>query len=255
MATKKAANTELAARNEQAMTAFSTEVPDHIKQGQNRGSEEVGSRDMVLPRLEIVQAMSKFKDDHEDVREGNMYNSVTQEDLGDVVYFVPVYFRAEYLIWKDYNEGGGFGGAFNTEAEAKAKLREMIESGEDPQLWEVVDTPVHYGLRVTPEGHMEQIVVSMAKTKAKVSRKWNALIQINGGDRFSRVYKFTTFKDENNKGQKFYNFVIQPAGFAPKAVYEQAEQLYSVFKNQEVRVAHDTVVENEGGSNGDRGEI
>lgn len=247
MATKKSQQ-EVATRQEQAVTAFSTETPDYIKQGQNRGSEEVGARDMVLPRLEIVQAMSKFKDENEDAREGDMYNSVTQENLGDLVYFVPVFFRAEYLVWKDYDEGGGFGGAFNTEADAKAKLKEMIEGGEDPALWEVVDTPVHYGLRITPDGVMEQIVLSMAKTKAKVSRKWNALIQINGGDRFSRVYKLTTFKDENKKGQKFHNFVVQPAGFAPKQVYEQAEQLYTVFKNQEIRVAHETVIDGaEGG--------
>ena len=241
MATKK--SQEVATKQESAVTAFSQDVPDYIKQGSNRGSEEVSNKDMVLPRLEIVQAMSKFKDVREDVREGNMYNSVTQEDLGDTVYFVPVFFRAEYLIWKDFNEGGGFGGTFNTEAEAKEKLKDMIAGGEDADLWEVVDTPVHYGLRITLEGHMEQIVLSMAKTKAKVSRKWNSLIQINGGDRFSRVYKFTTFKDENKKGQKFHNFVVQPAGFTPKAVYEQAEGLYTVFKNQEMRVAHETVID------------
>ena len=83
----------------------------------------------------------------------------------------------------------------------------------------------------------------MAKTKAKVSRRWNAMIQIAGGDRFSRVYKISTFRDENKKGQKFFNYVVQPAGFTPEKVYREAERLYEVLKTQDVKVAHETVVE------------
>lgn len=242
--------TDVAVQQSQEL-AFSNEVPDYIKQGQARGSEEVKASDMVLPRLEIVQALSPIKETNEDAKEGYLFNSVTQEVIGDVAYFVPVYFRMEYLVWKDNDQGGGFFGSFNTAAEAEARKAEAVSEGENPEYLEIVDTPVQYGLRVTPEGEIEQIVISMAKTKAKVSRKWNAMIQITGGDRFSRVYKITTFRDENKKGQKFFNYVVQPAGFTPKAAYEQAEQLYTVLKTQDFRVAHDTVVNNDEGGSAD----
>lgn len=240
MATSK--KTDVAVQQSQEL-AFSNEVPDYIKQGQARGSEEVKASDMVLPRLEIVQALSPIKETNEDAKEGYLFNSVTQEVIGDVAYFVPVYFRMEYLVWKDNDQGGGFFGSFNTAAEAEARKAEAVSGGENPEYLEIVDTPVQYGLRVTPSGEIEQIVISMAKTKAKVSRKWNAMIQITGGDRFSRVYKITTFRDENKKGQKFFNYVVQPAGFTPKAAYEQAEQLYTVLKTQDFRVAHDSVID------------
>lgn len=263
MATKK---TDVAVQQSGAL-AFATEVPDYIKKGAARGSEEVKSTDMVLPRLEIVQALSPIKETNEDAKEGYLFNSVTQEIIGDLAYFVPVYFRMEYLIWKDQNQGGGFFGSFNTMAEAKERLAQVF--AEDPSnagtnaagrpIVEIVDTPVQYGLRITPEGGVEQIVISMAKTKSKVSRKWNAMIQIAGGDRFSRVYKLTSFRDENNKGQKFFNFVVQPAGFTPQAAYLEAERLYEVLKTQDFRVAHETVSEvGEGGGeapSGERGEI
>lgn len=256
MATKK---TEVAVQQSQEL-AFSTEVPDYIKQGEARGSEEVRSSDMVLPRLEIVQALSPIKETNEDAKEGYLFNSVTQEVIGDLAYFVPVYFRMEYLVWKDQDQGGGFFGSFNSESEANARRQELINGGEDPDYIEIVDTPVQYGLRITPDLSVcEQIVISMAKTKAKVSRKWNAMIQIAGGDRFSRVYKLTTFRDENKKGQKFFNYVVQPAGFTPKAAYEEAERLYNVLKTQEFRVAHESVVnadEGEGNPDGiDRGGV
>lgn len=218
-------------------------MPAYMNQGPARGSEEVKSSDMVLPRLEIVQALSPIKEAQPGVVDGMLFNSVTQEIIGDVAYFVPVYFRTEYLIWKDQNEGGGFFGAFDNKADAENRRAEVLASGEDPEFIEIVDTPVQYGLRITPDGSTcEQIVVSMAKTKAKVSRKWNAMIQIAGGDRFSRVYKLTAVTDENKKGQKFKNFMVQPAGFTPEPVYRQAEALYEILKTREFRVAHETVV-------------
>ncbi len=253
MATKSKA-TEVVATNPFQMTEG---VPSYINQGVSRGSEEVKSTDMVLPRLELIQALSPIKDENpEEAKEGYLFNSVTREIIGDHAYFVPVYFKMEYLVWKDQDKGGGFFGSFASEGEAKDRVNEAIAAGESPDDLEIVDTPVQYGLRVQPDGQSEQIVISMAKTKAKVSRKWNAMIQIVGGDRFSRVYKLSSFKDENAKGQKFFNFVVQPAGFTPEKAYREAERLYEILKTQEFRVAHETVVDNEAQQkSSERGEI
>lgn len=266
MATAK--KNEVAIKTAGEVTAFAQDsVPDYINRNGGRGSEEVKSSDMVLPRLELVQAMSPIKDIDENAREGMLFNSVTQELYGDMVYFVPIYFRVEWLIWKNKDEGGGFFGSFPTQQQAEEKRRAVIE--EDPSLAgttkdgkeivEIVDTPVHYGLRITPEGVSEQIVISMAKTKAKISRKWNAIIQIAGGDRFGRVYKISSFTDENKQGKKFKNFVVQPAGFPPKVVYEEAERVYTSFRSGEVSADHgsaDGVVDGtEGSDPADRGGI
>lgn len=244
-AAKKTA-TEVAVKQNSDLAFAQEGVPSYIKQDSTRGSEEVKSSDMVLPRLEIVQALSPIKELDETARDGMLFNSVTQELIGDHAYFVPIYFRLEYLVWQDQDSGGGFHGSFPTLEQAEEKRQQVIQN--DPQLAgttakganiiEVVDTPVHYGMLITPEGGMEQIVISMAKTKSKVSRKWNAMIQIAGGDRFGRVYKITTFTDENKKGQKFKNFVVQPAGFPPERVYKEAERVYGSFRSGEITADH-----------------
>lgn len=251
MATKKPGNavaTQAPVHGE--MAPFAAEaIPDYLKQGVARGSEEVKSSDMVLPRLELVQASSPIKEENDDAREGHLFNSVTQELYGDLVYFVPIYFRVEWLVWKDQDSGGGFFGSFPTQEQAEERMRGLIQddaslagkSSAGKPILEIVDTPVHYGLRITPEGICEQIVISMPKSKSKVSRKWNAMIQIAGGDRFGRVYKISSFTDENKQGKKFKNFVIQPAGFPPKAVYEEAERVYETFRSGEVSVNHGSV--------------
>lgn len=237
----------------QSASAFAVDQPSYINPESRRGSEEVGTKDLVIPRLEIVQAQGAAKD--AGIPEGHLYNSATMEEIGDVAYFVPVYFRAEYLVWKDQDEGGGFFGAFNTLSEAERRKVEVVEGGENPEFIEVVDTPVHYGLLVSPEGKFrpQQIVISMAKSKAKVSRKWNAMIQIVGGDRFARVYKITTFVDQNKQNKKFHNFVVMPAGYVPEDIYREAEKTYEIFKGGSVRAGHEQVVDTEeGGATVDR---
>jgi len=243
---KKAADASELVTRETHQGELAAAVPSYIKQGAGRGNEEVKSTDMVLPRLEIVQALSPIKELDPDARDGQLFNSVTQEVIGDVAFFIPIYFRLEHLVWQDQDAGGGFHGSFPTLDQATEKRNEVVRN--DPNLAgknakgidlvEVVDTPVHYGLRITPEGVIEQIVISMAKTKSKVSRKWNAMIQIAGGDRFGRVYKISSFTDENKKGQKFKNFVVQPAGFPPELAYKEAERLYESFRGGYINADH-----------------
>lgn len=223
------------------------ELPAYLRTGSARGSEEMSQSDLVLPRLEIVQALSPIKETNEEAREGMFFNSATQELLGDTVHVIPVYFRVEYLIWKDQDEGGGFFGSFPTLAEAERRKAEVVADGEDADLLEIVDTPVHFCLLVDPtdETFHQQIVISMAKSKAKVSRKWNSMVQLVGGDRFSRVYKLTTFTDENKQGKKFKNFVVQPVGFPPEPLFRVAEKTYEVIKSGAVRAGHEQVVDTE----------
>jgi hypothetical protein len=218
---------------------FSDQAPEWAKNGTGRGSENVGTKDIMLPRLEIIQAQSPIKDENPDARDGLLFNTVTGEILGEEAFVVPVFYRMEYLVWKDQDAGGGFFGAYDTENEARARISEEASNGEDPTLLEVVDTPVHYCLCVNPDMTTQQIVISMSKSKAKVSRKWNAVIQICGGDRFARAYKLTTFKDKNKQNKTFFNYVVQPAGFPPEAIYREAERLYNVFKTQGVKANHE----------------
>lgn len=239
MATKQ--SKEVAAQQSNLPAAFSNDTPEWAKNGSGRGSENVGTKDIVLPRLEIIQAQSPIKDEKPDEAvEGHLFNTVTTEILGDMVFIVPIYYRMEYLVWKDQDAGGGFFGAFDYEDQAHKRKDDLVKDGEDPALLEVVDTPVHYCLLVDPNTlATQQIVISMPKSKAKISRKWNATIQLAGGDRFSRVYKVTTFKDKNKQNKTFFNYVVQPAGFPPEEVYREAEKLYGMFKSGEVRANHE----------------
>lgn len=212
--------------------AVSDSMPDFLrdKQGSARGQENVGAEDLVIPRLEVVQDLSparKKSDPNyiEGAEEGMLYNNVTRELYGKSVLVVPVGFVKEWLIWKDREKGGGFRGAFPSQAEAEA-VRDGLDDGDD---CEVIDTNQQFCLLIKEDGTAEEIVVSMAKSKAKVSRKWNSLIRLANGDSFSRVYRLSAVEDKNNKNQSFYNFGVAQAGFPSEQVYRRAEKMYEAI--------------------------
>lgn len=70
-------------------------------------------------------------------------------------------------------------------------------------------------------------MISMARTKAKISRQWNSLIRMAGGDRFARAYRVSTAMEKNKSGDDYLNFTIAQLGFPNKAIYLKAEELYN----------------------------
>lgn len=223
---------------------FGENMPAYMQPESARGSQEVGMEDVALPRISMIQDLSpqhkKSKPEYiEGAEPGMIFNTVTSKLYTDHVYVVPVYYRKEWVIWKDQNKGGGFRGSFPTEQEATAEM----ETYEDAADLEVVDTAQHYVLVVTPKEDgsfdAQEAVVSMSKSQMKVNRKWNAEIRVNGGDRFSRVYQLSAVVDTNAAGQEYYNWRVKTLGFTPESVYKAAETMYEAVRNGERDIARE----------------
>jgi len=236
---KKNPGSEIATTEQQNTSlAVQDQLPDFLreKQGSARGRENVGVEDLVIPRLELIQDLSPARKRNdpayiEGAQEGMLFNNVTRELYGESVLVIPVGYVKEWLLWKDRKAGGGFGGAFPSER-AAIDARDLLEDGDS---YEVVDTGQQFCLLIKPDGTLEEIVVSMAKSKAKVSRKWNSLIRIANGDSFSRVYKLKAVEDQNKQGQSYFNFDVSAAGYPTEAAYKRAEAMYEALAGGKVR--------------------
>lgn len=228
------AKKEIAKKDEVALT----ERPNWIKEGEARGSEEVSSSDITLPRLQIIQDLSpqhkKTKEEFiEGAEVGDFFNTATQGLYKESAMIVPVYFRVEYIIWKEQKAGGGFFGAFDTEVEAARELRKVkAENGGNDEDYEIVLTNVHFVLLIDGDDptNVEQVVISMSKSQNKVSRSLNTMIKLAGGDRFSRVYKLSTFVDKNKAGQEYMNWKVKPMGWVTEDIYKLGEESYDAIK-------------------------
>lgn len=205
-------------------------IPDYIrKDGQARGSENVEMADLVIPRIELVQALSKCLIEGsgeyiEDAKPGMFYNSVTRTLYGPALNVIPVFFKKQYLAWRDRKTTtGGFAGAFDKLSDAQARIAEQ----EDADKWEAIETAQQMVLVYNPDtGDTDEAVISCARTKMKVSRQWNSLIRINGFDRFSRMYTLFSTDEQNAKGDHYKNIAIQYLDFTPMEAYKRAETTY-----------------------------
>lgn len=217
-------------KNDESTELVLNERPDWVDEDSNRGSEDVTANDIILPRIDVLQALSpqiKRKDPLyiEGAEQGMIFNTISGELYGSEIRFIPVSFKREYIVWQDRNLGGGFRGSFHTEAEAERERRNL----ENPDSHEVVETHVHFVLLLRDDGKVEEAILSMAKSKRKVSRKLNSLVQMFPGDRFARVYKLSAIEVDGQKGE-FWNFEVAPVGWASKDLWERGQKTYEAIE-------------------------
>jgi len=226
---------------EESFELVTNEIPDFLKQG-NRGAENVGTDDMIIPRIELIQALSpvRKKSDPayiEGAEEGMLYNNVTRTLYGTEVTVVPVYYTKQFLVWKDRKAGGGgsngFRGAFATKELADRAIAELAE-----EALEVSDTAQHFVL-VRNGDDWQEAVISMAKSKVKVSKRWNSLMRLSNTDSFSRAYKLSATTETNARNESYFNFNVAALGFVNKELYERAEKLYETIRTGAVKVSND----------------
>lgn len=224
--------------NGKAAVPYEEKLPAHIKDQQGgtaRGSEDVGTEDVAIPRLQILQSLSPQIDKKDDTyikgaEAGMLFNATTGVLYGESVFFVPVYFRKDWMVWKKRKSGGGFLGAHGTPQLAADALMEALadpESGSEND-YETVETPQQFGILVN-QGGAQDIVISMPKSQMKKSRMLNTLVREAGGDRWNMVYEVRAIGEENAKG-KFYNYDVKPRGYTPKELWMRAEALYEAIR-------------------------
>lgn len=211
------------------INGVSEQMPEWLKKG-NAGSEDVGAKDMIMPRVDVLQALSpqinkKKPEFIEGAEQGQIFNTVTGEIYGDSVTFIPVMFRKEFVVWKDRDAGGGFCGAFKTLAEAN----EAIVAMPNPAEYEAVESHQHFAILLTEHGP-EEAVFSMTKSKLKVSRALNTLIQIAGVDRFAKAYRLDAAEATSDKGD-YWSLKAHAAGFVSKELYQRGQELYGMIKD------------------------
>jgi hypothetical protein len=220
----------IAKKDEESILAlFGDAKPDFVKDG-DRGNEGVGADDISIPRLGLIQSLSpqRKKNDPayiEGAEEGLLFNTTTGELYGDHVFFVPLYYVKEYLIWKDRDAGGGFRGSYPDQLTANTAMKGL----EDGDQCEAIETAQQYGLIVDPTtGETSEIVLSLSRSQLKVSRKLNTLVRMNEGDRFSRVYRISSEEASGAKGD-YYSFTVSNVGYVTEQIYKQAESVYEAI--------------------------
>lgn len=226
------------------------------------GKENITSADMAIPRLAVLQALSKQVQQGKveyrpDAKPGmifdNVLNNLYSGETGIIV--IPVSFRSTNLEWIPVDAGGGFVADHGSSDE----IYKTTEQDPKSKAWmtkeghEIVKTAEYFAYIVQEHGILPA-VISLAKTGQRVSRSWNTMINqfeiphpadpsktINPA-MFYRSYKLTTGVTTNKKGQSWFTWKVEPHGNTldlPNGteLYKKARKLHQDVASGEVKVA------------------
>lgn len=227
-----------------------------------QGFEEMDADSYAIPMLNILQSGSpqcKRSDGAyiEGAQEGMLLDSATQVmyDGDEGVVAIPVHFRRSFVEWRP-REGGGGGGGFAGEHSVEAALELLPrcttnDKGQSvlPNGNLLVDTRTHYIVLRTPAGHLRPMVIAMASTQLKKSKRWNTMMDNVVGKRadgstfkpptYAMTYRLTTVPESNDQGS-WYGWAIAPAGPVKfgSPEYQAAKEFREAVTSGKAQVQH-----------------
>lgn len=245
-------------------TSLATDVlPDYLAGYTGpTGTDNIDNKDINIPRLKLGQSMTEEVKD-KTVDDGDFFHSITKEVLikvGHAGLIIPVAYVKEYILWRDLQDGGGIfararrtiqpdgsvkyawdkpGQSFETKIKGVVPVKwttgQFIEEDGLGDFGSSIrgDTESHPAatahfnyIVAMPERNYEVLAVSLSKSAAGKAKDWNSMLKMGGAPMFARLFNISAVPDQNDQGQKYFNYGITPAGFlTDKDAFEALKKL------------------------------
>lgn len=180
------------------------------------GLENVTSKDILIPRLTILQALSPQLDASapeydEDARAGNIYDVGLQEIMGNEVNIIPVHYVKQWLEWAPRASGKGLIKIHDTDeilahTTPDERKRPVTKDGNY-----IAETAQFFVLNLSSNPPLRKSFIPMASTQLKKSKR---LLTLATGERlvnragveyvpplFYRTYTLGTVPESNAEGR------------------------------------------------------
>ena len=238
------------------------------------GFEDHSKDDYALPFFGVLQALSPQIENMDEAKPGMIINTVTEELFSgnEGIRFIPCHTQHVYVEWTPRDQGGGLVAVHELNSDAVTWAKENCKFGEykSPDGNDLVETFYVYGIMLRDDGTAEQGVLAFSSTKIKKYKQWMTkarTVQVKNGQGrrvtpplFAHVYRLTTEKQKNNKGE-FYNWNITWDGssasdcrLSPEdPLFEEAAGLAGMVKSGAAKADHESQAATGGGGE-DNGE-
>lgn len=200
------------------------------------GDEGVSSKDIVLPRLWLMQALSQYVEEGK-AQAGDMVNSLTGDVIaksGSAVQFVP--FKHE-KFWFSYSLASGKPELIGVEPVTSTNVNRVTE-----QELNGVKIQHQYAIRVygLVEGEALPVAVTFKSTSLRAGKQLLTEIYVKnkmaGKSPAARYMELGAKKEKNDKGV-FYVFTCKSGGDVPVALQQDALNWYKTLDNSSFQVA------------------
>ena len=219
-----------------AQSAVPTSLPAFAKGTAGKGNENVSADDLVTPQIKVLQAMSPELQEYDDMKAGQLINSVNKQVYNEMLC-ANLYYETQYSVFN--KKARQLVGNFASDAEAETAMANLPGDASD---YEKLETKVNYcvALEQTDNGlrQMFPFKMFMKKTQIRVSNEWNSEIAAKYGSdaaRWMGVWTLTTKKRSNDSGT-WYVPKIDFAGYLDsQGLYDELTKTYEAISGHKVQ--------------------
>ena len=262
-----------------------SDVPAYLQQMQGRvhDNSNFDQSDVIVPRIKLLQGLSKECEVFDDAKAGRFWDTGLDENQGEELRFVVASRKKKYLLVAPLEDGQGILARSEDFKywDRTGEWEVKIKGERHPVTWVISDKEVvasgldqwgtfnpndensppaatlfyeYLVLRVDDEGNLlakPPAVISLTRSQIRRAKKGlNDKIQLHGDmgrPMQSLVFKATATTDTNSEGQDFKNWMFTGDGFATEATFEQAQKFASSLQHYKVQDEADVVSEESSG--------
>lgn len=223
------------------------------------GQEQMGAKDLSIPRISILQDLSPQvkKTEPEFIKgsEAGMICDIVNAKVfsGETgVSIIPVHYRRTNLEWRPRKDGGGFVADHGSDDKILATCVKGEKGGYKTKAGnDVKATAEYFVYLVNPKtGEYTPYVLSMAGSQLKKARRWNTMInqlrvahptlagQTINPAMFYLSYNATTVPEKNDMGS-WYGWKI--VGTTPTLEIKHGSQIYMAAREFHKQIASGAV--------------
>jgi len=206
-------------------------APKYIKEGEE-GLENVTGKDLVIPRLVIMQALTPSVEEGNNEK-GQVLNSLTQEvwlEPDEEAEFIPIYHMKEWIQWASRDSGQGI---LDRSSDPNSELAMMSARGEKNDEGKFIVTEYHNFICVfRSQGFSKPVILPCCRSNHKHGRKLLGLAKYRGTyPLYAGLYTLSPVKETNKQSQSYYAWSIENAGWVGEDELAEAEKMYQVISS------------------------
>lgn len=186
----------------------------------------IGMDDLILPRVELLQALSPSVVAGEAMA-GRIVNNITKENLGKPI-LIPIFITKNWIRWRKREEGGGMMWRSNDPTDER-----VIEESQWGADGAKPLATAYINFLCLVDGSDLPIIVSFANTNYKTGRKWFTLTKMSSGHLYDSQYEVSSHSTTNNKGT-FYVLDVKRMGPATEDQKKRAAALHAAFAGKDL---------------------
>ena len=199
------------------VTGGALALASRFEEDAQSGFSGMNQEDFALPFLRLLTNTSPEVGSIDGAMPGMIYNSVTGElfDGKKGILVIPCAYVRQYIEWAPRGSGSGAPIAYYPST-SDILSKTHREPGDNKDYLDngnyIENTANHYVMVLDEKGLPSPALIVMKSTQLKKSRKWNSMmmsVKLSGKNglytppMYSQVYRLTTQKESNDKGQWF----------------------------------------------------